>query len=380
MSSPELSRPDALAHRYVLGPDETQIINLSGEPLAPPEATYAEHGLTAPKVAEIDASGHQLSILDMRQHTSCNAPLVVVDGNFKASGGQLGYRGIRDNEPERYFGRGWDRERFSYPPTVSANHFSVALRGLEIHIRNLRPTNTTTLSGHLVGMERKIDDSIVDMYTINVRHDLRNHHSFEAEDETAPYGYYRGHAIIGRNSKTVRDGVYFTTRPRSEAVVVDHLSPELRYAQYDLHAKAARRLTGHQGPQQVRDALELVNSYTQELMPYNLRKVEAICGPYYDDMDLINLSEFVRLGAGVCRHQNLLAALFIDLLIESGYVQGKVGVQRNHDIEANGAHAWAVLKQPNEESLIVDPAQNFVGTPEEAQARGLWKYIVALDR
>jgi hypothetical protein len=381
MSSHELGRPDALTHFYLMGHDETQAVDLAGEPLSPPEVSEARYGLAVPQVAEIMASKHVLSVLDTRHNHEFGSPLIVVDSSFRESGQIRGYKPIWEGQAPQRFGRAWDTDRFSYPDTVSANHFSVAMNGLELYVTNLRPTNNTTLSGNLIGRRGNGGDDagVIANYTVVAQQDLRGRSEFRSHDVDAPYGYYRGHAIIGRDSLTVRDGVYFTTRPRSEAVVVDDQSKELKTARYEIESLAYRRL-GRPGQASTKEVLGLVNELTNELMPYDLDKTERISQPHYDTMGLINLSEYLRQRAGVCRHQNLLAAVLMEVVADRGYIDGTVGVQRNHVIELNGAHAWSIFKpRGGGDDIIVDPAQKFIGTREEARAKGLWNYYLAAE-
>ena len=67
---------------------------------------------------------------------------------------------------------------------------------------------------------------------------------------------------------------------------------------------------------------------------------------------------------------NILA----ESLVEKGILLGQVGVERNNDIDAHGAHAWAIFKTLDGKSIVVDPAQNFVGTKQQARRERRWKY------
>ena len=115
---------------------------------------------------------------------------------------------------------------------------------------------------------------------------------------------------------------------------------------------------------------------TARHMRYDLGAITAMCGPYYSSHGIIPLSEFVDAGIGVCRQQALLAATLTESLIERRRLHGSVHVERNHDVEAHGAHAWAVLNSEGADDIIIDPAQGFVGTRDEARAEGRWHYYV----
>jgi transglutaminase-like putative cysteine protease len=115
-------------------------------------------------------------------------------------------------------------------------------------------------------------------------------------------------------------------------------------------------------------------------MPYNLEAAENLSRPHYGTKGLISLSEYVERGVGVCRHQCLLAAVILETLAENKIVAGKSGVERNHDLDANGAHAWATFETPGGQKFVLDPAQDFVGTKDKAHAEGRWKYYLPADR
>ena len=193
------------------------------------------------------------------------------------------------------------------------------------------------------------------------------------------YGYYKNHPVIGRESPSVKNGVYFTVNPNSEAVVVDDASRTLQQAAKGMLRQVGRRF-GKAPTVSTKKTLELVDKYTDQLMPYDLEKTEKLSAPHYNDNGLINLSEYVENKAGVCRHQCLLAAFLLETLVDKGVLVGRSGVERNHDIDAHGAHAWAIFEQPNGTVYVVDPAQGFVGTKEQARAKGLWKYDLPVEQ
>jgi hypothetical protein len=83
-----------------------------------------------------------------------------------------------------------------------------------------------------------------------------------------------------------------------------------------------------------------------------------------NDDQKVNLGVYVRKGFGVCRHQALYAGYIIERLIAEGALQGKISVERN--VTDRGGHAWATYTTSNGETLIIDPAQKYVGPPGQA--------------
>lgn len=367
--------PEAFSLQRPLGHDESRIVNLQGEYVAGARQTKRDFGIEVPTVAKIEAGRQLFSVLDTRDSTAWASPLLVVDKSFDPSS-RHGYKGIWQDQP-LVFGRRYLTDRFDYDPTVSRDHFSIAYNGLDLVVKNLRPTNKTLLSGDL-GVGLKDKHNVAAEFTHRALNDIKNRFDFGDKDGTAPEGYYKNHIIIGRNTNTVKDGVYFTTNPNSEAVVVDDKSRALQEVAQNMLVRVERKF-GKQPTVNTELILKLVNDYTASVMSYDLKKTEKLSSPYYQNNGLICLSEYVAQGVGVCRHQCLLAAFLMETLAEEQIIMGRPGVERNHDIDAHGAHAWAVFKTPAGQTFVVDPAQHFVGTKEKARRQHRWKYDLPTD-
>lgn len=370
--SPEnMPLPDAIQHNYYMAHDETQVI----DPDASRVSDDFAYGDTMPVVASITAGGKLFRILDTREG-NYNAPMLLVDETFDPTSNELrGYKGIWQDEPV-HVGRNHLEDRFSYELTVSGNHFTVAYFGLKLIVQNRKPKNETLLTGDFEPSEGAINpqpENIRAEFTNALTDNIKYHPDFAPADDIAPYGYYKDRHIIGRDSKMIQGGVYFTTIPRSEAVVVDDLSKELQDATEELLARV-NTLFFNSDRVKREDILNLVNKYTNELMPYSKKKSEELSSPHYADMGLVYLSEYIREKGGVCRHQCLLAAYFMEKLTQYQILKGYAGVERNHDIDAHGAHAWAIFRSEGQEDEVVDPAQKYVGTKARARQEGRWKY------
>lgn len=375
-----LPLPAAIRLEHPMIPHEKQIVNLQGQPLHDASQTAQTFGIAVPTVAKIEAGNQLFSVLDTRVSDDYSSPLLVVDESFH-HGSEGSYKGLWRDEPLQ-LGRNHHGNRFDYLSTVSNSHFTLAYNGLGLVVANQQPTNTTLLSGDLVQggqPDNSQRGNIRAVYTSSVNEDIRSRFDFGAEDLTAPYGYYKNHVIIGRKTSTVKDGVYFTTRPASEAVVVDDKSRALQQVAQGLLHKVERKF-GKEPTAPIEAMLKLVNQYTREIMPYDERGADKLSAPHYDNNGLIGLSEYIEQGVGVCRHQCLVAAFLVETLVDNKLMVGRTGVERNHDVDANGAHAWAKFEIPGGQSFVIDPAQNFVGTKQKAQQEGRWKYDLPADR
>lgn len=388
--------PGSLIRGHAMRPGEEQRIKLDGVPLVSGKANKLQFGRTAPTLAEINAGGQLFTLLDMRGRKH-DAPLMLVDATYNAitkTAAHKGYKNIRDGDTVA-IGRNHFTDRFAYSPAVSREHFEISLKGLKLIVRNKQPTNTTILSGDIRGLHYRSAPqprpapspvprppqpvyNIRDQYTRDIYYDAGGRHDFGVADSRAVYGYHKNHPIIGRETNSVRGGVYFTTNPMTEAVVVDDKSAILQNVAGKLTSfleTTYGSLAGarQQGPRAI---ARIIERYSAQLLIYDLPRTMVLCDPYKANNDLIGLSDFVKRGYGVCRHQCLLAAFFMETLIARGVLEGSVAVERNIDHQrepGRQGHAWAVLHAPTG-TLVIDPAQRFVGTKEEAKRLGGWRY------
>lgn len=357
--------PKALLIGYEMSHQESIAIDLHARPVSSPNETKQRHGLKVPTLAVIHAGNQEFNVLDTSEVKIWEPPLLVIDKNFRNINSRCGV-GVTYGR-EVAFGRRYHKDIFEYDPHVSGTHFSLVYNGLTLVVKNHSPLNPTLLSGNTVKDQAFLEGDVRANFTQSVVDRLQH----APEDETAPHGYYQGHKIIGRESKTVKGGVYLSLG--SEAVVVDDTSPTLQKATEYMRAELPR-YTRDPSEASLQSILERVNEITQTLLPYNDAITDRLSKPHYDNNGLINLSEYVDAGGGVCRHQCLLAAYLMEDLVENGTLSGNVRVERNRDNSLHGAHAWAVLEMPGEQPLVVDPAQDFVGSKSEAQQQDRWKY------
>lgn len=86
----------------------------------------------------------------------------------------------------------------------------------------------------------------------------------------------------------------------------------------------------------------------------------------------VPLNDFIKRGAGICRHRALLAGYLIERLVKEGILKGEVSVDRNY-LPHQGGHAWVRWTGANSNrAIVIDPSLNYVGPIEEAPR--IWNY------
>lgn len=371
----EVARPE----ERILNPDELVQIDLS-VPLADSHEMHDKIGVRGNLVATVNAGTKSFMIIDGRD-TRSNRDFLIADETFSMEQ-KVGFKGVIEGKPI-VIGRENYTNRFNYPNTVSRDHFSVTYENGELFIRNMRPTNNTAVTAHLaVSREpkREVMRHIVeDRRTRAVEDRIQQHPNYGEKDDTAPYGYYLNHPILGRASTSVEDGVYMGGSAR-EAILVDGKSVAMRRVYEGVESELRRSFTRDE-TLHIGIILSKVMTSVQDVMPYDGPKTANISGQHYGDK-LVGLSTYLEERAGVCRHQALMAAYILENLINDGHMAGVVGVERNTVEDLGGTHAWAVYKSRHngkDEIIVVDPAQSFVGTKDQALRDGRWEYRLASD-
>lgn len=382
----ELPIPPAqeLAH------DEKVEIDLDS-PLADKGEVYARFGINGRLVASINAGGKIFHIIDVRE-IGTNRDFFIIDDTYKHdSDSKKGFKGVAAFTEPVVIGRANHQNRFEYPSTVSRNHFMVEFNKVkvldqrgELIITNLEPRNSTILTAYTKKPnaetpQLRINQAINDIRTYRAEVRLQNNPNFGEKDETAPYGYYLNHPVLGRNSLSVDNGVYLGGGAR-EAILVDGRSETLKKVYEDL-AENIRKGFKDRETATTQTILFQVMQKAQQVMPYDGPKTSQISKEFYGDK-LIGLSTYVNQRAGVCRHQGLLAAYLTERLINEGFLNGGIGIERNTDDDFGGTHAWAVFKPgggKTNETIVIDPAQSFVGTKNQAERENRWRYRLSTD-
>lgn len=363
--------------KWLLTPQTPVEIDTS-RPLLDAVSTYEQTGVDGTLVAGIRAVDITLVVFDTRNSEQYTTPFVVATEEYRHDH-STGYKGVYPDE-QIIFGRHHHQKRFHYPPRISRDHFALHYdeKSDRLTIEDCASTNGTRLSAFIVKEDKEVSASyqnIYDKYTNFFVQDVKDEQNYGERDTVAPYGYRFNHPIIGRRSPSVRNGVYGTRE--SEQVVVDDKSRLLKKVVDDFMATLPT--ANEAETMSTTGLLNQVCLHVARVLKYDLPGAERLSAPHYGNKGLICLSEYIDQGVGVCRHQALLAAHLIEEVIERGYIEGSVGVERNQDLEANGAHAWAVYKSTTSDDIIVDATQKFVGTRKQAQQRRLWRYSVAKD-
>lgn len=204
---------------------------------------------------------------------------------------------------------------------------------------------------------------------------LRDTPDYRPPSIEAPYGYYGGRKIIGSGMSEVIDGVYLGGGAR-EAIVVKEKLPDERGELHDaaiLKAYLAFMLKRYQACERngkefysnlLLDAFKEVSA----MMRYDEAAVNAIVGQAMARQpdQKIALDRFVNGHVGVCRHQALLMAYFLQKLIQEPNprygLRGTFSLERNSvatPTQAVGAHVWVRFTSANSGRVyILDVAQN----------------------
>lgn len=188
----------------------------------------------------------------------------------------------------------------------------------------------------------------------------------------APYGYWKRRPIIGRDMENIIGSVS-VGGGRREAVVVDEPEGGLLKPLYDkFFVEMEQRLS--RLPLQSEDPaiflLREVFKIVQKILPYDeagvKRVIDRHCKPGETDVK-IRLDSFLNERAGVCRHQALLAAYFIQKLkherrLKKWNLQGSFSVDRNEVVSpyknlSEGAHVWVRYTPLGGKPLILDVTQ-----------------------
>ncbi len=183
-----------------------------------------------------------------------------------------------------------------------------------------------------------------------------------SSDADAPFGWFHGWRIIGAMTR-IDGGIYLGRRPR-EAIVVDMRRPGSALRQ--LYELWLRSLRDGRSDADVRSDLhehlaarvaELVAAY----MPYDEQVVRRLDGRGLLQPDQpIDLDVFLGERGGVCRHQVCMVGALLERLVDQGWLQGHVSLERKH-VPGWFSHAWVRFDDAEGSEWILDPAQERYG-------------------
>lgn len=203
-------------------------------------------------------------------------------------------------------------------------------------------------------------------------------------DPLAPYGRFRDRHIIGTGT-SVLGGVYLGHRPR-EATVVDEEELRVYVLQFIERRFSNMRTLFLRGEIKLEISTEgLLHAFAQDLpkalydftnhcLPFNEYKTAMVFRDANIGLDEeLSLGAYLRARAGVCRQMILFMVAMFEMLEKMSYTEGKMFVCRCY-IPNMFSHAWARFEKEGEVPLILDPAQNFLGSLENGGEMGKFIY------
>lgn len=391
----DLPEIDSVFIPQELTPNQPKMI-AEGISIYEPSDVAAVIGFKASIPAVIEAGDKRLMLVDLRSYgygsngyrsvhrsqgrsIDFNADFLLVSPEeWHESDGRRGFKAIRANEPV-VFGRRDEKlnQRFDISDLVSRSHFRVDYSpGNGIAVTDLGSSNGTAVVSSPYNMQAERSSLAV----ARLRGDSRYH----GPDERAPYGYLDGNPILGRESHRVAGGVYIGGTNREAITVLPDKDPRIEDAYQNFaHEKTIKKVfrrivTGPEQAPEVQDQLRSVLDEVKKLMRYDGDAVEAFSAKYAGDR-AVSLGEYIEQGVGICRHQELLAAYFMERMVADGKLAGRVQLQRNTIPEYGGSHGWSSFRGYDGTEYVVDPAQDFVGTKAEARKQpGAWDYYLPL--
>lgn len=175
-------------------------------------------------------------------------------------------------------------------------------------------------------------------------------------------GKFRGRRLIHRDTP-IDGGVYLGSGEREAIVVDSRKDPEIGR----LYQRAKNKASEH-------GVLRAVYHAVAETMPkQDEGAVFDLIKRYGVEKDgKIGLGVFLAEGVGVCRHDALACGVTLEQFIRDGMIIGNASVDRSRSY--GGSHAWTRFTYASGDVYVLDVAQGFVGTLEEARAQNRWHY------
>ena len=205
------------------------------------------------------------------------------------------------------------------------------------------------------------------------------------QDPRSPYGRYWGRPIIGRDSR-IDGGVYVGRKPR-EAIVVDMTKPgPLR----DVYAAWLRTLqesaavwpwqqTAAGQRKAVRKWLDKhllaeVRTLVNRELPFDRHVVAQVAREHtLGPDDKVRLDVYLRRHGGVCRHQVCLIGALLERLVDEGWLEGTVSIDRKF-VPRQYSHAWVRWVDVDGQAWILDAAQDVWSRLDDFPAERRWFY------
>ena len=189
---------------------------------------------------------------------------------------------------------------------------------------------------------------------------------------------FGGRETIGRDTFPIEGKVDIRAwQGDAEAIVVDSKAdPE----GYDLARHKFRERLAQQTDASEGSVLRAIYETVGETMQYDIDGVDEINQRSgvtdKSKTNKVNLGVFLGMGKGVCRHMALEGSWLGGEAVEKGLLPTgtRVTAEVNEHAE-RGAHEWARATLADGTVYILDNAQHFFGTLEEAVQKAKWNYL-----
>lgn len=197
-------------------------------------------------------------------------------------------------------------------------------------------------------------------------------------DARAPYGYFRdtNFPIIGRDSPTVRNGIYVSKG--REALLMDYRAQQMQEAAAEMKDIVWRMLASGQ-PVSDRSILWEVRNYTRFRLPYSSDGAyDKFVQPLVAKSGILPMSELLDKRFAICNGQAPFAVFLVEELIDAGLMFGTVSVERKMDKRTGIGHATLAFDPLGNTDpggvLVADLSgrDGFVGTRQEARDARYW--------
>lgn len=193
-------------------------------------------------------------------------------------------------------------------------------------------------------------------------------------------GTYRGRPVIEDNTPII-GGVSYGEHP-GEAIVVNPGGAPALYRKWYAESVARASLNGAVRRDKV---LKAAYDTVESNMTYDRGGVDTIVQERRGKK--IDLSRFMQVRVGVCRHMALASGMLLELHKRDGHIRGIPRVNRSARTDnitgKRSGHAWTRYNANGGEVMILDNAQRYFGSLEDSLALvavGNWDYRATSNR
>ena len=194
---------------------------------------------------------------------------------------------------------------------------------------------------------------------------------------------YQGRFLINRDTP-IRGGVYYGDYGGEAIVVAPESYPEEYEKWYDLAKSDASSM----GVVREDRLLRSVFTTVAEQMPYSSKGVLNVLETAarsngiseFEEGRKIELSAFMKLHVGECRHQALAQGALLEMFKDGNYIGGMTRVHRNlkttpQKIRDDEGHAWVRHTKDINEPMILDVAGQYFGSLQDSVEDSGWNYF-----